>query len=89
LGDTSSFEKWRSIGFDIIEIDGHDFNQIDESIQYMKTRKNSHPKLIICNTVKGKGVDFMENKLEWHYLPMNAEQYIDALVSIEKNKYEK
>ena len=89
LGDTSSFEKWRSIGFDIIEIDGHDFNQIDESIQYMKTRKNSHPKLIICNTLKGKGVDFMENKLEWHYLPMNAEQYSDALVSIEKNKYEK
>jgi transketolase len=55
----------------------------------MKTRKNSLPKLIICNTLKGKGVDFMENKLEWHYLPMNAEKYSDALVSIEKNKYEK
>lgn len=85
LGDTADIDKWRSIGFDVIEEDGHDIKKLIISINQLKSRKNGIPKLIIANTVKGKGVNYMENKLEWHYLPMNQEMYQNALLSLEEN----
>ncbi|TAL61630.1 MAG: transketolase, partial [Bacteroidetes bacterium] len=84
LGDTSHIDKWKSIGFEVLEEDGHNVESIISGIQKLKT-KNSKPKLIIANTVKGKGVDYMEHKMEWHYLPMNDEMYNKALLSLEKN----
>lgn len=85
LGDTSEITKWKSIGFDVIETDGHDVAQLISTINNLKNKKNGMPKLIIANTVKGKGVSFMENKLEWHYLPMNEEMYKNALSEIAQN----
>jgi transketolase len=52
----------------------------------LKGRKNGLPKAIIANTVKGKGVSYMENKLEWHYLPMNKDQYEQATLEV-KERY--
>ncbi len=85
LGDTAEIGKWKSIGFDAIEEDGHDVEKLIKSINHLKSNKNRLPKLIIANTIKGKGVDYMENKLEWHYLPMDIEMYNRALISIENN----
>lgn len=82
LGDTSDINKWKSIGFDVREIDGHNVNGILNELNNIKSF-NDKPKLIIANTVKGKGVDYMENKLEWHYLPMNEEKYNTALNLLE------
>lgn len=84
LGDTADISKWKSIGFDVVETDGHDVEKLISSIQLLKNN-NGKPKLIIANTIKGKGIDYMENKLEWHYLPMNEEMYKNALVSLAKN----
>ncbi|WP_254411247.1 transketolase [Dyadobacter diqingensis] len=78
LGETASPEKWRAIGFETVEIDGHDILTIHQTITELKTHKNGLPKAIIAHTVKGKGVSYMENKLEWHYLPMNADLYQQA-----------
>jgi transketolase len=75
LGDTADPEKWKAIGFETIEVDGHDIPQIHATLNELKEHKNGLPKAIIAHTVKGKGVHYMENKLEWHYLPMNPEQY--------------
>ena len=47
---------------------------------------NIAPKVILAETIKGKGVSFMENKLDWHYLPMNYNQYSKALIEIETQK---
>jgi len=85
LGDTADIAKWKSLGFDVIEQDGHDVEKLITSINNFKSKKNGIPKLIIADTVKGKGVSYMENKLEWHYLPMNEEMYKNALLSIEDN----
>jgi transketolase len=85
LGDTSNINTWKNIGFDCIEIDGHDINLIEETISMIKSSNNRFPKLIICKTIKGKGVDFMENKLEWHYLPMDELLYQNAVEYILKN----
>jgi transketolase len=85
LGDTSSKEKWNNIGFNVLEVDGHCIRTISEAL-ISKNINNHKPKLIIANTIKGKGVSFMENKLEWHYLPMNELQYENALNDL-KNIY--
>lgn len=84
LGDTAAVEKWKSIGFEVIEMDGHNVNELVTGISNLKSF-NAKPKLIIANTVKGKGVDYMENKMEWHYLPMNEDMYHKALSSLEIN----
>jgi transketolase len=56
-------DKWTSFGWDVIQVDGHDFNDMHTSFAKMKSDK---PKLIIANTVKGKGVSFMEDNNAWH-----------------------
>lgn len=82
LGETAAPEKWRAIGFETVEVDGHDIYAIHKVIQELKTHKNGLPKAIIANTVKGKGVSYMENKMEWHYLPMSEEQYRQASLEV-------
>lgn len=82
LGVTADPDKWRAIGMDILEVDGHDVKALYQAIATLKKRKNGIPKLIIANTVKGKGVSYMENKMEWHYLPMSAEQYEEAVRNV-------
>lgn len=86
LGETASVEKWNAIGFETIELNGHDILSIDQAIKELKSHKNGLPKAIIANTVKGKGVSYMENKLEWHYLPMNKDQYEQATLEV-KERY--
>lgn len=84
LGVTADTEKWRAIGMDVTEVDGHDVAALYQAIDVAKTRKNGIPKLIIANTIKGKGVSYMENKMEWHYLPMSAAQYEEAVLNIKE-----
>lgn len=86
LGDTASFKIWDAIGFEIIEVDGHSISGMLEAKQKLVDNKNGKPKLVIANTVKGKGIPYMENRLEWHYLPMNETQYNEAVDRI-KNDY--
>ncbi|EMT37932.1 Transketolase, N-terminal subunit, partial [Thermoanaerobacter thermohydrosulfuricus WC1] len=58
-------EKFKAFGWHVIEIDGHDFDQIDKAIEEAKATKGK-PTLIIAHTIKGKGVSFMENQVGWH-----------------------
>ena len=70
------FDKWKSFGWKVLEIDGHDH---DTLIDAFNSPHENLPKLIIANTVKGKGVSFMENSLDWHYKSPNDEQLKLAL----------
>ncbi len=58
-------EKWKALGWKVIEIDGHDFDEIDNAISTALSI-NDRPVCIIANTVKGKGVSYMEDQCEWH-----------------------
>ena len=69
--------KINSFGWDTIEIDGHDYNQIYNA--YTKAKLADKPFAIIANTVKGKGVSFMENQAGWHGKAPNDEQLAQAL----------
>ncbi len=82
LGDTASKIKWESIGFDVFEINGNCQSEIEESVKNLDLN-NKKPKLIIGNTIKGKGVSFMENIVDWHYLPMTEEHYKKAIEDLD------
>jgi transketolase len=64
-------DKWRSFGFEVREIDGHDFEQLLAAIGPSGTDR---PVCVIASTVKGKGVSFMEDRAEWHHKVPNTEQ---------------
>jgi transketolase len=68
-------DKFREFGLPAEEIDGHDANAIIAAC----ADRTSGPRVVIAHTRKGHGVSFMENRMEWHYLPMTEEQYRQAL----------
>jgi len=76
-------EKWQSFGWNVKEIDGHDFKQIEKSLTKIPFKKNK-PSAIIAHTVKGKGVSFMEDSLAWHYAYPDEDQLKQALEELEK-----
>jgi transketolase len=82
LGISADIHKWQAIGFEVLETDGHDIDKLVAIIKELKTRKNGMPKMIIADTIKGRGVSYMENKLEWHYLPMKPEQFKQAVEEV-------
>lgn len=71
-------DKWASFGWNVIDIDGHDMNEIVASLELAK-RYTLRPTVIIAHTVKGKGVSFMENDNSWHQRAPNEEQYRQAI----------
>ena len=77
-------KKAADFGFETFDIDGHDMGDILDVFDAIRDRKNGKPKFINARTVKGKGVDFMENKAEWHGNAPNAEQYADAMAQLER-----
>ncbi|MFH1132140.1 MAG: transketolase [Pseudomonadota bacterium] len=77
-------DKWRSFGWHVISIDGHDYGQIMEALDEAQTVKGK-PTYIIAHTIKGKGVSFMENVVSWHGVAPNREEADRAIVEIRKN----
>jgi transketolase len=83
LGDTASPQVWRAVGLDVVEVDGHNVPELLTTLEWLERRKNGRPKVLVANTLKGKGVTYMEDKMEWHYLPMNDAQYQQAIADVE------
>ena len=78
LGNLS--EKIKSFGWDVLEIDGHNYQEIYSAVETAK--KSEKPFAIIAKTVKGKGVSFMENQAGWHGKAPNDEQLAQALLEL-------
>ncbi|GAE87372.1 transketolase [Acetivibrio straminisolvens] len=75
-------DKIRAFGWNVITIDGHDFMQISNAVCEAKKSKDK-PTMIIAETIKGKGVSFMENKADWHGSPPNKEQRDQAIAELD------
>jgi transketolase len=73
-------EKFKSFGISVEEIDGHDLTAIEKTL----SQNQKGPRAIIAHTIKGKSISFMENKMEWHYLPLKEEQYQLAIQDLDK-----
>ncbi len=73
-------EKFKAFGFEVVVINGNDLDEIDAAMQKVGTFDK--PYAIIANTVKGKGVSFMENQVSWHGSAPNEEQYNAAMAEL-------
>tara|TARA_Y100000816_G_C26085808_1_gene572967 strand:- start:1005 stop:1778 length:774 start_codon:yes stop_codon:yes gene_type:complete len=72
-------KKFEAFGCDVVSINGHNFKEINNSFK----KKTNKPLVIIANTIKGKGVSFMENKVLWHYKPPNKSELGKALKELD------
>ncbi len=77
-------EKFRSFGFEVINIDGHDIDEIIKAFEVAKNVKGK-PTCILAKTIKGKGIAFMENQAGWHGKAPNDEQYEEAMQGLKEN----
>jgi len=75
-------EKWQVFGWNTIEINGHRINEIIQALENA-VKFEGKPTIVVAHTIKGKGVSFMENKVEWHSLPPTKEQAEQALKELE------
>lgn len=79
-------ERWKSFGWHVLEIDGNDIAAIDSALTAAKNTVGK-PTLILADTVKGKGVSFMENRAEWHHRVPTAEEYERAMAQLKGESF--
>jgi len=78
-------DKWRAFRWSVREVDGHDLGALDEALAEVPFEPG-RPSLVLAHTVKGKGIDYMENQLVWHYRSPNDSQLQQALVQLSMAK---
>ncbi len=83
LSTSPLIDRFSSFGWDTVEVDGHDrAAMLDAAI----APRDSRPRVLLCRTVFGKGVSFMEGRIEWHYLPMSDHLYQAAVTELEASE---
>ena len=83
VGEWKLKEKLEAFNYNVIEINGHDFNEIEKAFTSIKKGRAN---VIIANTIKGKGISFMEDKIQWHSKKMDENEYNIALEELEKKE---
>ena len=78
--------KFRAFGFDVLTMDGHDMADVLTTLTKAKHARNGKPTVVLATTVKGKGVSFMENQLDWHGKAPNDAQYQQAIAELQGAK---
>ncbi len=77
-------DKWRAFGWSVIEIDGHDHEEIFDACK-VESKVNNKPLCVIASTIKGKNVSFMEGNILWHYRSPQDSEYEAAIKELEAN----
>ena len=85
MNPTPHDEKFRAFGWNVVVIDGHNFDEIENAVKEAEACKGK-PTAIICRTTKGKGVSYMENAVQWHGAAPKEEQYNIAIAELTANK---
>lgn len=81
--DLSPLEaRWKAFGWDVRSVDGNDAGAVARTVAQADPR-SERPHALICHTVFGKGVSFMESQIKWHYSPMSPQEYATAIKEIE------
>jgi transketolase len=75
--------KFESFNWDVMRVDGHIFFKLYKTFRTLLSNGSGNPKIIIADTIKGKGISFIENKLEWHYRWPSTEEYKQGLLELE------
>ena len=77
-------DKFKAFGFEVFEIDGNNMEEIIKTFDAIRNSQSHQPKCIVGNTIKGKGVSFMENVVGWHGVAPKKEQYEQAMKELEE-----
>lgn len=77
-------DKWTSFGWSVLEVDGHNYQELYKACSANKSDVGDRPLCVVANTVKGKGVSFMENNVLWHYRSPQGDEYSAAMEELEK-----
>lgn len=85
LNTSAAPAAFRAMGWHLTEVDGHDVGALTSALATSAEVRVGRPHLIVARTTAGKGVDFMERRIEWHYLPMTSEQYSSARAQLGPN----
>ena len=75
-------DKWQAFGWDVVRIDGHDLDSLLAALAPRRTEHLSKPRMVIADTIKGKGVTFMENVRSWHSDAITPAQFQQVLVEL-------
>ena len=79
-------DKWRAFGWNVVEVDGHDMGQLVDAVDALPAPDSDVPTVIIAETIKGKGVDFMERNLAWHAVSLGAADLEKALAALQASR---
>lgn len=79
-------DKWRAFGWNVVEVDGHDMADLVAAIDALPAAGSTRPTVLICETVKGKGVDFMERNLAWHAGSLGAADLERAVAALQSTR---
>lgn len=82
MGDMA--EKFRVFGCNAVEVNGHDYTALEDVLSRAGLDEDPRPTAVIAHTVKGRGVSFMEDRLEWHFKSPNEEQLAQALEELSR-----
>ena len=77
-------DRWRAFGWDAVEVDGHDPGAIATTVDAAPSADLGSSRAVVLRTIFGKGVSYMEGRVHWHYWPMDAEQYAQALAEVSR-----
>ncbi len=72
-------ERWRAFGWDAVDVDGHDTEAIRGALE---APRDGRPRALIAATTFGKGVDYMESQIRWHYMPMDEDEFASAIEQV-------
>ena len=72
-------ERWRVFGWDAVDVDGHDAGALRAALD---APRDGRPRVLVAHTTFGKGVDYMESQIRWHYMPMDDDEYASALEQV-------
>lgn len=79
-------EKWESFGWNVVEVDGHDVSRLIDVFDHLPDPSSKKPTIIVCDTISGKGVSWMENTFEWHVANLAEEDIKKAVEEIKRGE---
>ncbi|MHB1536966.1 MAG: transketolase [Acidimicrobiales bacterium] len=79
-------DRWRAFGWAVCDLDGHDVEALEAALA-ADADADAQPRVIVARTTFGKGVSYMENRIEWHYLPLSDEHYAQAIEELEVGSF--
>jgi len=79
-------DKWRAFGWNVVELDGHNMTDLKRAIDDLPDHDSERPTVIVAETIKGKGVDFMEGSLGWHAGSLSQDDLQRALASLQSSR---